>query len=68
MNGYEVAAQLRAQPEHEQTRLIALAGYGQEKDCRRWQAAGFDYHLTKPVAPDALAALLNSLRSDGRAG
>lgn len=67
INGYEVAQQLRAQPEFKQTRLIALSGYGQERDRRRSKDAGFDYHLTKPVEPDALAALLDSLRPDRRA-
>jgi PAS domain S-box-containing protein len=58
MNGYEVAERLRAEPEFKDTRLIALTGYGQEEDRRRALAAGFDHHLTKPVEPDALAALL----------
>jgi PAS domain S-box-containing protein len=62
MSGYDVAARLRAEPAHERTRLIALSGYGQEEDRRRSQEAGFDYHLTKPVSPDALAGLLDSLR------
>jgi signal transduction histidine kinase/ActR/RegA family two-component response regulator len=66
MNGYEVAQQLRAQPPFKQTRLVAISGYGQDEDRRRSKDAGFDYHLTKPVEPDALAALLESLKSDGR--
>jgi len=64
MNGYEVAAQLRAQPDFEQTRLVALTGYGQEEDLRRAREAGFDVHLVKPVDPDALDALLDSMRSE----
>ena len=63
MNGYEVAQKLRAQPELQQTRFIALTGYGQEEDRRRAYTAGFDYHLVKPVEPETLGALLNSLRS-----
>jgi CheY-like chemotaxis protein len=47
-------------------RLIALSGYGQEDDRRRAREAGFDYHLTKPVEPDVLDALLDSLRAEGR--
>jgi CheY-like chemotaxis protein len=61
MSGYEVAARLREQAAFQQTVLIALTGYGQEDD--RWQAeaAGFNQHLTKPVEPELLEALLNSL-------
>lgn len=61
MNGYEVAERLRSQSEFKHTRLIALTGYGQEEDRRRAHDAGFDYHLTKPVEPDVLTALLDSL-------
>jgi len=64
MSGYDVAARLRADPAHARTRLIALSGYGQEEDRRRSQQAGFDYHLTKPVSPDVLGALLGSLRPE----
>ncbi len=64
MDGYEVAEQLRLQPEFKQARLIALSGYGQEEDRRRARAAGFDYHLTKPVDPEALEALLDSLQAN----
>ncbi|HEX7181781.1 MAG TPA: ATP-binding protein [Thermoanaerobaculia bacterium] len=63
MNGYEVAARLRERPEFERTPLIALTGYGQEEARRRAREAGFDHHIVKPVEPDALAALLDSLRS-----
>jgi CheY-like chemotaxis protein len=61
MNGYEIAGRLRAAPEFAQTLLIALTGYGQEEARRRAKEAGFDYHLVKPVKPDALNALLDSL-------
>jgi PAS domain S-box-containing protein len=58
INGYEVARRLRARPEFATATLIALTGYGQEEDRRRSNDAGFDHHLTKPVAPDALRQLL----------
>jgi len=67
MDGYEVAQQLRAQPQFKQARLIALSGYGQHEDRRRAKEAGFDYHLTKPVDPHALAALLDSVCLDALA-
>ena len=40
--------------------LIALTGWGQEEDRRRAFKAGFNYHLTKPIAPEVLEALLQS--------
>ena len=58
LDGYEVAKQLRAAPWGATVKLIALTGWGQEEDKRRAQAAGFDHHLTKPVDPDRLEALL----------
>jgi PAS domain S-box-containing protein len=61
LNGYDVARQLRAQPEFRHTRLIAVSGYGQDQDRRRSRDAGFDHHLTKPVEPGALTALLGAL-------
>jgi CheY-like chemotaxis protein len=62
MNGYEVASRLRRETECANARLIALSGYGQAEDRRRSKEAGFDFHLTKPVEPDALIALLGSLK------
>jgi PAS domain S-box-containing protein len=62
MNGYEVASRLRQETECANARLIALSGYGQAEDRRRSKEAGFDFHLTKPVEPDALIALLGSLK------
>jgi len=38
--------------------LIALTGWGQEEDLRRTKEAGFDHHLTKPVAPDTIEELI----------
>jgi len=58
ISGYEVARRLRQQPEFRRTVLVATTGYGQEEDRRRSREAGFDYHLVKPVARDALESLL----------
>ena len=54
MSGYQVARLLRRQPEFAKTMLVAVTGYGQEEDRRRSREAGFNHHLVKPVAPDAL--------------
>jgi signal transduction histidine kinase/ActR/RegA family two-component response regulator len=61
MDGYELARRLRAQVAHSNCKLIALTGYGQEKDVKTALSAGFDAHLTKPVEPDALLRLMASL-------
>ncbi len=53
--GYEVAALLRAAG---RAKLVALTGWGQEGDRRRAMEAGFEHHLTKPVDPATLNALL----------
>jgi PAS domain S-box-containing protein len=58
MDGYEVAKQLRLRPQHGETYLIALTGYGQPEDRNRAQAAGFNEHLAKPFDPDHLQGLL----------
>jgi PAS domain S-box-containing protein len=57
-NGFEVAQQIRAQPEGQHVLLIAITGWAQDSDRARSRAAGFDHHLTKPVEPDVLIELL----------
>ncbi|MFO0880858.1 MAG: response regulator [Gemmataceae bacterium] len=60
MDGYEVARRLRASPTtRPETVLIALTGYGAERDRQQAREAGFDVHLAKPVDPQALRQLLN---------
>jgi PAS domain S-box-containing protein len=58
MNGYDAARHIRQQPWATQIVLVALTGWGQEEDKRRALDAGFDLHLTKPVAPEVLQRLL----------
>jgi two-component system CheB/CheR fusion protein len=57
-NGYDVARALRSDPENHSTYMIAMTGYGRAEDKRMAIAAGFDQHLTKPIAIDALEHLL----------
>ncbi len=61
LSGYEVAEQVRAEPWGKRAALIAVTGWGQERDRQRAQAAGFDQHLTKPVDPALLEAMLAQL-------
>jgi CheY-like chemotaxis protein/anti-sigma regulatory factor (Ser/Thr protein kinase) len=57
MDGYEVARQLKQLPDLNQTRFVALTGFDLEGDPQRSQALGFDQHLVKPVAPEALGKI-----------
>ena len=58
MNGYDVCRKIRDEPWGKDMVLIAQTGWGQEEDRRRTQAAGFDYHLVKPVNHSTLVKLL----------
>jgi signal transduction histidine kinase len=59
MNGYDVARTLRKTMPGAGLRLVAVTGYGQPSDRELAFQAGFDQHLLKPVAPEALEALLS---------
>jgi DNA-binding response OmpR family regulator len=61
VNGYELAQKLRAAPWGGDVVLIAVTGWGQAEDRRRAFEAGFDHHLTKPIAPQTLETLLETL-------
>ena len=54
ISGHEVARRLRALPWGQELRLIAVTGWGHEKDRAKSLEAGFDAHLTKPIDPELL--------------
>jgi CheY-like chemotaxis protein len=64
LTGYEVARETRAEPWGREVVLIALTGWGQEEDRRRTLAAGFDRHLTKPIDPEEIKKLLQTIAAD----
>jgi two-component system, sensor histidine kinase len=66
MDGYAVASRLRADGLAGEM-LVALTGFGEAQDRARSQEAGFDRHLTKPVEPDDLQALLGPSAASGAA-
>ena len=58
MDGYEVARRIRRLPQFDQAVLVALTGWGQERDRLQSEAAGFDQHIVKPADMKALQSLL----------
>ena len=60
LNGYDIAASVRGDPELRHTTLVAITGYGQVHDRARTAAVGFDHHLTKPVEFSALQELFRA--------
>jgi PAS domain S-box-containing protein len=58
LDGWQIARRLRNQLGEKRPVLIALSGYGDEEDRKKSTQAGFNHHLTKPVSPDELLALL----------
>jgi CheY-like chemotaxis protein len=57
MDGFELARRVHAVVPS--ARLIAVSGYGQDRDRRRSAEAGFAEHLVKPVDLMRLRALVN---------
>ena len=60
MTGYELAQKLRQLPATRDAVLVALTGYGQEKDKNQAFEAGFDHHLVKPADIAQVRAILAS--------
>jgi signal transduction histidine kinase/ActR/RegA family two-component response regulator len=58
LNGYALARALRANPATSDTVLVAVTGWGQERDRQLAQEAGFDHHLVKPVEPAKIREVL----------
>jgi DNA-binding response OmpR family regulator len=59
LNGYEACRRIRALTLEEQPILVAITGWGQDRDRRRSLEAGFDHYFTKPVDANQLLALIN---------
>ena len=59
ISGYELATQIRQQDPR--CTLLAISGWGTDRDkeqARRW---GFDAHLTKPADPHAVLAMVEKI-------
>ena len=58
LSGNEVAARMRKTEWGQSATLVALTGWGQADDRQKTRAAGFDFHMVKPVDLDALEQLV----------
>lgn len=66
MSGYDVARGIRLTSEGELVTIIAITGWGGERDQALARNAGCDLHVTKPVDFDRLERLLHGEEiSDG---
>jgi len=61
-NGYELARGLRQSAITARTILVAVTGWGQEKDRQLAAQAGFDHHLVKPVQLAQIQEILRQRR------
>ncbi|MES2263219.1 MAG: ATP-binding protein [Pseudomonadota bacterium] len=62
LNGYDLARALRRLPGLRRTVMVAVTGWGQQKDRQLAFDAGFEGHLVKPVGFDQILAILNGSR------
>lgn len=62
MDGLDVARAVRAMPETRDPMLVALTGWGGQRDRERTREAGFDEHLTKPADLASIEAMLSKVK------
>ena len=58
LDGIEAASRIRALAGHRDTNIVALTGWGQERDRARTRTVGIEMHLVKPIHADAINAVL----------
>jgi len=63
MDGYEAARRIRAEEWGVAPLLIALTGWGRDRDIEAARDAGFDGHLLKPVDPESLVQVITDLQA-----
>lgn len=67
MDGFQVAAALRARPDLRDVALVAFSAWGDPATRQRTQAAGFDQHLTKPASLEEILGTI-AIAVDSRTG
>jgi CheY-like chemotaxis protein len=65
VDGYQVIRMIRQDETLSSTYVIALTGYGREKDQRRALDAGFNLHLTKPMDYNDLRQAIAGIGTEG---
>jgi CheY-like chemotaxis protein len=63
LNGDEACRRIRQQTTGRRIIIIALTGWSRDEDRQLTREAGFDYHLVKPVSPNAVWTLIADLAS-----
>jgi PAS domain S-box-containing protein len=58
VSGLEVVRAIRQSPTGQRATLIAVTGWGQDRDRRLALEAGFDHHLIKPMMPEVICELI----------
>jgi len=58
LNGFETCHRIRCLNLREQPILVAVTGWGQDRDRRRCEEAGFDHYFVKPLDVGRLLALI----------
>jgi CheY-like chemotaxis protein len=66
MDGYQLGSELRRRLGARTPALVALTGYGQDRDRQRTAAAGFAAHLVKPIDPKHLLDVIDGLLTPAR--
>jgi PAS domain S-box-containing protein len=61
LDGAEAAKRIRPLPGYHDTPIVALTGWGQDRDRQRTREAGMELHLVKPVELDAIHIVLAKL-------
>jgi two-component system, sensor histidine kinase len=60
MDGYETGRNIRSRPDGKDILLVALSGWGEERDRQRTHEAGFDCHFVKPISLETLTRVFVS--------
>jgi CheY-like chemotaxis protein len=66
MDGFQLAAALRAMPELRDCRFIAITGYDDADDRKQSKRVGFEAHLVKPIAMETLESVLTATGPSSR--
>jgi CheY-like chemotaxis protein len=65
MDGYEVATALQAEPELDDTRIVAVTASAMVGDREQITAAGFDGYIAKPIDPERFIEQVERWLPDG---